>query len=65
MLVKDILNLVDFPDEQLVQIYDYDVWDVVQEDVADAIYPNYMTRDVRGIEVKNNNVLVLNLEATK
>lgn len=64
MLVKDILNLIDYPDQQKVCLYDYDVWDNVQEDVADTIYPCYMNRVIRGIEIKDS-VLVLNLEATK
>lgn len=64
MLVKDIINLIDYPDEQEVSLYDYDVWDIVQEDFADAIYPCYYSRTIRGIEVKGKK-LVLNLEATK
>ena len=64
MLVKDIINLIDFPDQQKVAIYDYDVWDIVQEDFADAIYLSYYSRLVKGIEVEDNR-LVLNLESTK
>ena len=64
MLVEDIINLIDFPDQQKVAIYDYDVWDIVQEDFADAIYPSYYSRLVKGIEVKDK-ILILNLEATK
>lgn len=64
MLVKDIINLIDFPDQQKVAIYDYDVWDIVQEDFADAIYQAYYSRTVRGIEVKDS-ILILNLESTK
>ena len=64
MTVQDILNLIDFPDVQKVCIYDYDVWDTVQEDFADCIYPAYLNRCVRGIEVKNS-VLIINMEATK
>lgn len=64
MTVNDILQLIDFPDIQKVSIYDYDVWDTVQEDFADCIFPSYMDRQIRGIEVKNS-VLILNLEATK
>lgn len=64
MLVEDIINLIDFPDQQKVSIYDYDVWDIVQEDFADAIYPSYYSRTVRGIEIKDS-ILILNLESTK
>ena len=64
MLVKDIINLIDFPDQQKVALYDYDVWDIVQEDFADAIYPCYYSRTVRGIEIKDS-ILILNLESTK
>lgn len=64
MLVKDIINLIDFPDDQKVALYDYNVWDIVQEDFADAIYPAYYSRIVKGIEVKDS-VLILNMESTK
>ena len=64
MKVKDIINLVDFPDQQKIALYDYDVWDIVQEDYADAIYPSMYDRDVKGIEIKDK-ILILNLEATK
>lgn len=64
MLVKDIINLIDFPDQQKVAIYDYDVWDTVQEDFADAIYPSYYSRYVKGIEIQDS-ILILNLESTK
>lgn len=64
MLAKDIINLIDFPDQQKVAIYDYDVWDIVQEDFADAINLAYYSRTVKGIEVEDNK-LVLNLESTK
>ena len=64
MLVKDIINLIDFPDQQKVALYDYDVWDIVQEDFADAIYPAYYSRNVKGIEIQDS-ILVLNLESTK
>ena len=64
MLVKDIINLIDFPDQQKVAIYDYDMWDIVQEDFADAIYLSYYSRTVKGIEIKDS-ILILNLESTK
>ena len=64
MLVRDIINLIDFPDQQKVVIYDYDVWDIVQEDFADTINLAYYSRTVRGIEVEDNR-LILNLESTK
>ena len=64
MLVKDIINLIDFPDAQKIALYDYDVWDIVQEDFADAIYPAYYLRSVKGIEIKDS-ILILNLESTK
>lgn len=64
MLVKDIINLIDFPDQQKVAIYDYDVWDIVQEDFADAISLAYYSRNVKGIEIQDS-VLILNLESTK
>ena len=64
MKVRDIINLIDFPDQQKVALYDYDVWDIVQEDYADAIYLSMYDRDVKGIEIKDK-ILILNLEATK
>ena len=64
MLVADIINLIDYPDQQKVAIYDYDIWDTVQEDFADAIYLSYYSRNIKGIEIKDS-ILVLNLEATK
>lgn len=61
MKVKDIVSLIDFPDDVTVTIYSYDEWDVIYSGVEENIPEDILYKDVRGLEFPCKNNITINI----
>lgn len=60
MLVKDLINLIDYPDDVTVQIYSYVEDDIVYVGLGEDIPYNILEEVVKGIEFPEKNCVLLN-----
>lgn len=61
MIVKDIVNLIDFPDDVVITIYSYKEWDIVFQGKYDSLDDKLMHMDIHGIEFPKKNNLLINV----
>lgn len=61
ILVQDLLDLIDFPEDCVVELYDYFLYDTVFMGICDEVPEEYKQRKVKGIETSQNR-LVINME---
>ena len=61
MKVKDIVFLIDFPDDVIVTIYSYNEWDVIYSGVEENISEDILYKDVRGLEFPCKNNITINI----
>ena len=60
MLIKDVINLIDYPDDVTVEIYSYIEDDVVFHGICENIPEEFLEEYVRGIEIPEKNTLLIN-----
>lgn len=60
MLVKDLINLIDYPDDVTVQIYSYVEDDIVYVGLGEDIPYNILEEVVKGIEFPVKNCVLIN-----
>ena len=62
MLVEDIVNLIDYPDDVTITIYSYGIHDIIFTGLSEEISPNILVRKIRGLEFTGTNCLMINVE---
>lgn len=61
MKVKNFAELVDYPDDIVIILYDYAFYDTVFEGLIEDIPSEYLEREVRGFEIPSKNSILLNI----
>ena len=65
MNLQDVINLIDFPSDVTITVYDYTIWDDIFVGLSEDVPQGLLARKVSGVEIPAKNKLVINLEAEK
>lgn len=62
MCIKDLVNLIDYPDAVNIQIYSFSEDDVLFVGIEEDIPEHLKSVKVRGIEIPGKNCILLNVD---
>lgn len=61
MIVKDIIDIFEYPDDVNVQIYSYDVHDIVFVGLGERISEQLLDREIQSLEFPGTDKLIINI----
>ena len=62
MKIKQLVDLIDYPDDVIIIIYDYAKSDVVYSGLVESIPEYYLEEDIKGVEIPSKNEIMLNIK---
>ena len=62
MKIKQLVDLIDYPDDVIIIIYDYAKSDVVYSGLGESIPEYYLEEDIKGVEIPSKNEIMLNIK---
>lgn len=64
MLIRDLLNLVDYPDDVRIEIYSYAIYDTVfcgSIEELELRNPEFLNSKISGLEFPKTNCVIINI----
>ena len=62
MYIKDLTNLIDYPDDVTIQIYSFSEDDTVYIGIEENIPDDLVKAKIRGLEIPEKNCILINID---
>ena len=62
MCIRDLINLIDYPDDVNVQIYSFSEDDILFAGIEEDIPENLKSVKILGFEIPGKNCILLNID---